>query len=166
MNVIKATVKSGRLELHTPLDWPNGTEVLIEPTVAGSQGFGIDESQWRDDAESLADWDAGIKTIKPFDFTPEEAKTFAEFKERMRVHNIAAVERQMRESSGEWAATCWIRTSPRISSMIDLASAGGSMPPGGKDTESASARRSSASCGRASKEALRANATSITCVML
>ncbi len=101
MNVIKATVKSGRLELHTPLDWPDGTEVLIEPTVAGSQGFGIDESQWRDDAESLADWDAWIKTIKPFDFTPEEAEKFAEFDERMRLHNIDAVARQMREANSE-----------------------------------------------------------------
>ena len=34
MNAIKATVMQGRLELKVPLDWPDGTEVLIEPTMA------------------------------------------------------------------------------------------------------------------------------------
>ncbi len=39
MNVIKATVISGWLELHTSLDSPDGTDVLIDPTVSGVQGF-------------------------------------------------------------------------------------------------------------------------------
>lgn len=31
MNVVKAIVKGGRLELQAPADWPDGTEVVIEP---------------------------------------------------------------------------------------------------------------------------------------
>jgi len=49
MNAIKATVMQGRLELKVPLDWPDGTEVLIEPTMAPLEKIGIDESEWRDD---------------------------------------------------------------------------------------------------------------------
>ena len=66
MNAIKATVMQGRLELKVPLDWPDGTEVLIEPAMAPYEKIGIDESEWRDDPESLADWETWIKTIEPF----------------------------------------------------------------------------------------------------
>jgi len=78
MNAIKATVMQGRLELNVPLDWLDGTEVLIEPTMAPLEKIGIDESEWRDDPESLADWEAWIKTIEPFELTPDEAKRFAD----------------------------------------------------------------------------------------
>ncbi len=67
MNAIKATVMQGGLELKVPLDWPDGTEVLIEPTTAPLEKIGIDESQWRDDPESLADLEAWIKTIEPLE---------------------------------------------------------------------------------------------------
>ncbi len=74
MNGIKATVMQGRIELEAPIDWPDGTEVLIEPTMAPLERIGIDESEWSDDPESLKDWEAWIKTIEPFEFTPDEAK--------------------------------------------------------------------------------------------
>ncbi len=65
MKAIKATVMQGRIELSAPLDWPDGTEVVIEPTTAPIEKIGIDESQWRNDPESLADWEAWLKTIEP-----------------------------------------------------------------------------------------------------
>src|SRR5271157_367200 len=99
MNAIKATVMQGRLELKVPLDWPDGTEVLIEPTMASLEKIGIDESEWRDDPESLADWEAWIKTIEPFEFTPDEAKRIADFAEQMRQYNVEAVRRQMQEGA-------------------------------------------------------------------
>jgi hypothetical protein len=99
MDAIKATVRQGRLELETPRDWPDGTEVLIEPTTAPSEKIGIDESEWRDDPESLADWAAWIQTIEPFEFTPEEARKIAEFDEQMRQYNLEAVRRQMEQGA-------------------------------------------------------------------
>src|SRR5271165_1156560 len=99
MNAIKATVMQGRLELKVPLDWPDGTEVLIEPTMAPLEKIGIDESEWRDDPESLADWEAWIKTIEPFELTPDEAKRIADFAEQMRQYNVEAVRRQMQEGA-------------------------------------------------------------------
>ncbi len=99
MNAIKATVVHGRVELKAPPDWPDGTEVLIEPTMAPDRKIGIDESEWRDDPESLADWEAWINTIEPFEFTADEANRIADFAEQMRQYNVEAVRRQMHEGA-------------------------------------------------------------------
>ena len=95
MDAIKAIVRQGRLELEAPPDWPDGTEVLIEPMTAPSEKIGIDESEWRDDPDSLADWAAWIQTIEPLEFTPEEARRIAEFDRQMRRYNLEVVRRQM-----------------------------------------------------------------------
>jgi hypothetical protein len=101
MDAIRATVKSRRLELDAPPDWPDGTEVLIEPATAAREAIGIEESQWRDDSESLADWDAWIKTIEPPEFASPEANRMAHFDQLMRVHNLEAVRRAMQERNDE-----------------------------------------------------------------
>jgi hypothetical protein len=99
MNAIKATIRSGKLELQIPADWPDGMEVLIEPMKDLSEKIGIDESEWRDDVASLADWEAWITTIEPLEFTPEEARRIAEFDEQMREYNLEAVRCRMREGT-------------------------------------------------------------------
>src|SRR5262245_17398947 len=97
MTTIKAVVTNGRIDLAVPSDWPEGCEVIIEPLPAAAGKVGLDESEWRDDPASLADWEAWIKTIEPLEFTPEEAAAFARFDEAMRRFNIEAVRRQMEE---------------------------------------------------------------------
>ena len=100
MNAIRATVKSGRLELDAPPEWPDGTEVLIEP-AATPRMIGIDESQWRDNPDSLADWDTWIKTIEPLEFTSEERTRIDQFDQQMQRYNVDAVKRQMLDRTGE-----------------------------------------------------------------
>ncbi len=101
MDTIRATVKSGRLELDAPPDWPEGTQVLIERMKNDSENIGINESEWSDDPATLADWDAWIQTIEPLEFTAEESEQMAEFQSRMRRYNIDAVRRQMEEEIHE-----------------------------------------------------------------
>ncbi len=84
---------AGPLELNVPSDWPDGSEVVIEPTTAPLEKIGIDESQWRNDPESLADWEAWLRTFEPFELTPDEARRNADFAEPMRLYNIEAVRR-------------------------------------------------------------------------
>ena len=95
MDAIRATVRSGRLELDAPPDWPEGTEVLIEPMNRRWEKIGIDESDWSDDPASLADWEAWIQTIEPLELTPEESKRMADFDSQMREYNLDAVRRQL-----------------------------------------------------------------------
>jgi hypothetical protein len=97
MNAIKGTVKNGRVEIDTPADWPEGCEVVIEPLPVAAEKIGIDESEWRDDPASLADWEAWLKTVEPLEFTSEEEAAFARFDEEMRRYNLDAVRRQMEE---------------------------------------------------------------------
>jgi hypothetical protein len=97
MNAIKGIVQNGRVNLETPPDWPEGCAVLIEPLPDVPEKIGLDESEWRDDPGSLADWEAWIKTIEPLEFTAEEIVAFARFREKMRHYNIEAVRRQMEE---------------------------------------------------------------------
>src|SRR3954447_19681147 len=72
VNAIKAIVKGERLELRAPPDWRDGREGLIEPTEAPAEKIGLDESEWRDDPASLADWGAWVENIEPLGVTPRE----------------------------------------------------------------------------------------------
>lgn len=89
--------KKGQVVLENHVDWPEGCEVVVEPLPNQAEKIGIDESEWRDDLASLADWEAWIKTIEPLEFTPEERLSFARFEEQMRQYNIEAVRRQMEQ---------------------------------------------------------------------
>jgi hypothetical protein len=95
---IKAVVKNGRIDQAAPPDWPEGCEVIIEPLPDTIEKVGRDESEWRDDPAALADWDAWLKTIEPFDVAPEDEAALGRFDDEMRRFNLEAVRRQMEET--------------------------------------------------------------------
>ncbi len=99
MNAIKATWKGGRIVPAEPVDWPEGCEVVVEPLPVTAFKIGLDESEWRDDPASLADWDAWLPTIEPLEFTPEEKTAFTQFESQMRQYNIDGVRREMEGKS-------------------------------------------------------------------
>jgi hypothetical protein len=76
-------------------------EVLIEPAELAFKQMGIDESSWKDDLDSIADWDAWIKSIEPLEFTNEKVQRISHFEQQMRQYNLDAVSLQMREWHGE-----------------------------------------------------------------
>jgi len=100
MNAIRATWKGGQIVPGEPVNWPEGCELVVEPLSTTAAKIGLDESEWRDDAASRADWEAWIRTIEPLEFTPEEEARFARFDTQMRKYNIEAVRRQMQEEGG------------------------------------------------------------------
>ncbi len=57
--------------------------------------IGITDAEWRDDLESLADWFAWLKSIEPFEITPEEQAEFDRYNEVFVRFNLAAVWKQM-----------------------------------------------------------------------
>jgi hypothetical protein len=99
MNAVKATIQNRRINLPAPEELPDGTEVLIDITPLSTEKIGIDESQWRDDPESLADWDSWINKIEPIELTSEEVDANARFVEKFKQFNIEAVRKQMNEGS-------------------------------------------------------------------
>src|SRR5258708_1955651 len=94
MNAIKAIWTNGQIVPAEPVDWPEGSELLVEPMLP-SEKIGLDESAWRDDAEALADWEAWIQTIEPLEYTDEERAEMARYNEAFRRYNLEAVRKQM-----------------------------------------------------------------------
>jgi hypothetical protein len=71
MNAIKATVQGGRIELQAPPDWPDGTEVIVQP-VSREDQLGIREEDWQDTPEAVAAWLKWYDSLEPLVFTDEE----------------------------------------------------------------------------------------------
>ena len=100
MSPIKTIIRNRRIELNAPEELPDGTEVLVEVTPVAPEKVGIDESEWRDDPDALADWDAWLKTIEPIELTPEEQAANGRFEEEFRRFNVEAVRKQMEDGTG------------------------------------------------------------------
>lgn len=95
MNTIETTVQNRRIEFAAPREIPDGTKVAVDVTPLSAEKIGIDESEWRDDPEALADWDAWLKTIEPIEWRPLD-----QFDQEFRRYNIEAVRKQMEEGIG------------------------------------------------------------------
>ena len=100
MNTIKTIIQNRRIELKAPDELPDGTEVLVDVTPVSAEKVGMDESEWRDDASALADWDAWLRTVEPVELTPEEQTANDRFDDAFRRFNIEAVRKQMEEGMG------------------------------------------------------------------
>ena len=94
MNAIKATWTKGQIVPAEPVDWPEGSELLVEP-VPASEKIGMDESEWKDDPQSIADWIAWVDTIQPLVLTEEERAEMERYRAEHRRFNIEAVRKQM-----------------------------------------------------------------------
>src|SRR5438445_3530502 len=100
MNAVKAIWINGRILPAEPVDWPEGSELVVEPVALNGEKIGLDECEWRDDPEALADWEAWMQTIEPPVLTDEERAAFARYGEEFRRHNLEAVRRQMEAGDG------------------------------------------------------------------
>jgi hypothetical protein len=94
LHAIEATWTNGQILPSEPVDWPEGSELLVEPVTPNSEKIGLSEEEWRDDAEAIAQWEAWVRSIEPLEFTAEERANMARYKEEFRRFNIEAVRRQ------------------------------------------------------------------------
>ena len=89
MTGIRTIIHDRRIDVPAPDDLPDGTEVEVR-LVSIREKIGLDESQWGDDPEALADWTAWLETIEPIPFSEPDA-----FDELFRRHNVEALRKQM-----------------------------------------------------------------------
>ena len=73
--------------------------MLVEPLLS-PENMGLDESQWRDDPESIADWIAAVERIEPMVWAEGERQEYERFREECRQFNIDAVRKQMEQMTG------------------------------------------------------------------
>ena len=95
MNAIKAIWANGQILPSEPVDWPEGSELLVEPIVPNEAKIGLTEEEWRDDPESIAAWEAGVRSIERPEYSDQERTEMARYREEYRRYNLEAVRRQM-----------------------------------------------------------------------
>ena len=86
---ISAVVHDRQFTVSVPDGIPDGArvEVLVVPI---EEGVGIDESQWKCDAEAMKEWNDWLESMEPIDFA-----TPGEFENSFQEHNVDAVRKQM-----------------------------------------------------------------------
>jgi hypothetical protein len=94
MNAIKATWTNGQIVPAEPVDWPEGSALLVEPVPAGDK-IGMTEEEWHDDPESIAAWIAAVEKIEPLIWAEGEREQYEGYRAECREFNIDAVRKQM-----------------------------------------------------------------------
>jgi hypothetical protein len=95
VNAIKATWTNGRIVLAEPVDWPEGSELLVEPIASDEEEIGRKEDDWKDDPESVAAWIAAVERIEPPVWGAGERDEYERYRSQRRQANIDAVRKQM-----------------------------------------------------------------------
>jgi hypothetical protein len=99
VNAVKATWTNGQILPAEPVDWPEGSELVVEP-VNGAASIGLTESEWREDGNSIAEWEKWVRSVQPLEYTDEERAELASYREQHRQFNLEAVRRQMKAGDG------------------------------------------------------------------
>jgi hypothetical protein len=94
MNAVRATWTNGQIVPAEPVNWPEGSHLLVAPVPAG-ENIGLTEEEWRDDPESIAAWIAAVEKIEPMIWAEGEREEYERFRKQAREFNIEAVRKQM-----------------------------------------------------------------------
>ena len=108
MHAIKATWTNGQIVPAEPVDWPEGSQLQVQPLLARDkidvgEKIGLDESEWEDTPEALADWNAWLPTIEPMIWEEGEREEYERFREEVRKYTMDAVRKQMEEMADDGA---------------------------------------------------------------
>ncbi|HET6879782.1 MAG TPA: hypothetical protein VFI31_06495 [Pirellulales bacterium] len=99
MNSIKATWTNGQIVPAEPVDWPEGSQLVVAPVAPNGANIGISEDQWRDDPEAVAAWVAAVEQIEPLIWKKGEREEYERYRAEHRQANIQAVWTQMQQTS-------------------------------------------------------------------
>ena len=94
MHAIRATWTNGQIVPAEPVDWPEGSQLQVQPVVRNGEKIGITEEEWRNDDDAIADWEAGSAQSSRRFWAEGE-------REEVRQFNIEAVGKQMEQMTGD-----------------------------------------------------------------
>jgi hypothetical protein len=101
MNAIMAVWKNGQILPSEPVNWPEGSRLIVEPIGTDEEIVGMSEEDWKDDPASIAAWEAGVRSIEPPVYTDEERAEMERYRAEFRRFNLEAVRRQMEAGDGQ-----------------------------------------------------------------
>lgn len=93
MTTISGTYRDGRVDLASPVDWPDGLRVEI--TVPVEEHIGLDEADWPTTDEGRAELVARFEAIGPLVFTAEDEAEIESARQAVREITLEAVRRKM-----------------------------------------------------------------------
>jgi hypothetical protein len=94
MAAIKGVWRDGKIVLEHPADWPEGTEVKVEP-VGRRETLGMREEDWPDTPEGIARQLALMDDMEGLVFTPEEEAEIAAWRQKIKEYTIANMNKRI-----------------------------------------------------------------------
>ncbi len=67
----RTTIHNRRIEVPAMEELPDGTEVMVQ-LVPVNEPIGLNESDWDDTPEGIADWINWLDSLEPLSFTEQE----------------------------------------------------------------------------------------------
>jgi hypothetical protein len=92
MNDVQGTYRGGRVEVDTPVDWPEGSRVTI---IREQTALGLTESDWPDTPETRKALIEKIDAIEPLELTPEDISEIDRARDAVREISIRSVREKM-----------------------------------------------------------------------
>lgn len=96
MSIVKATWKNGRIVPDEPVNWQEGSRLIIREELPAEVHFMTEEEQ-ADDAEAIQRWIAELQAIPPLPMTAEQEAEMLAWRQNAKEFNLEAVRRQMQE---------------------------------------------------------------------
>lgn len=91
-SVIHGTYHAGRVDLDSPVDWPEGWRVSV---VSESETIGLREEDWPDTPENRAEILRRMAAVEPLEFTAEDEARIASTRAEMKAKSIEAMRQLM-----------------------------------------------------------------------
>ena len=89
MDAARAVWKDGQVVLDGPVDWPDGSKLLIEPAAGPGEAIGVCDDDWSNAPEAVARWLRWYESLEPLIFTPEEEAGFAAWRQERKKYAAA-----------------------------------------------------------------------------
>jgi hypothetical protein len=96
MSAVKATWKNGQIVFDDPVNWREGSRLVVREEAPAEMEFMTEEEQG-DDPESVQRWIDELRAIPALPMTPEEEAELVAWRQKVKEFNVEAVRRQMEE---------------------------------------------------------------------
>ena len=96
MSAVKATWKDGQVVFDGPVNWSEGSRLVVREEAPAEVAF-MTEAEQGDDPESIRRWIDELRALPALPITPEQEAELRAWRQKVKEFNVEAVRRQMEE---------------------------------------------------------------------